>query len=82
MNNNDDENDSFFPRHEGGSGRLRALLQGLEEKQEKLLEHPIYKEGFDDGYQKALINGMHEKQDMKALVRMLVNLYDDDNDCC
>ena len=73
------DNDDLFPKHDGGSGRLRALLRGLDEKQEQLLEHPIYKEGYDDGYQKAVIDMMHERQNTKELVRMLVKLYDDND---
>ena len=37
----------------GGQGRLRALLESLKEDQAKLDNHPIYKEGFDDGFRAA-----------------------------
>ena len=40
----------------GGRGKLRALLEGLKEDQDKLDNHPIYKEGYDDGYAAAQAN--------------------------
>jgi hypothetical protein len=73
-------NDDMFPKHEGGSGRLRALLRGLDEDHEKqMMENPLYREGFDDGYHKALVDALGEKQNMKELIRMLIKLYDDDD---
>lgn len=70
----------MFPKHTGGSGQLRALLQGLGEDQERLINDPRYREGFDDGYQQALVDALGEKQNMKELIRMLIKLYDDDSD--
>jgi hypothetical protein len=37
----------------GGHGKLRALLESLKEDQAKLDNHPIYREGFTDGFQAA-----------------------------
>jgi hypothetical protein len=37
----------------GGNGKLRALLASLKEDQDKLDNHPIYKEGYDDGFRDA-----------------------------
>lgn len=43
-------NDQFPQMPPGGKGTLRAMLASLREDQSKLDEHPIYKEGWDDGY--------------------------------
>lgn len=40
----------------GGKGKLRALLESLKEDQDKLNNHPIYKEGYDDGYAASQVN--------------------------
>jgi|GEM_PF-5563989 len=49
-------NDQFPKLPEGGKGRLRALLASLKEDQSKLDDHPMYKEGYDDGYRAAQEN--------------------------
>ena len=49
-------NDHFPQMPPGGSGRLRALLANLKEDEGKLTENPLYKEGWDDGYQAAQEN--------------------------
>lgn len=51
-----DENNWIPPMPPGGPGRLRALLENLGEDRKKLTEHPLYKEGYDDGYQAAQEN--------------------------
>jgi hypothetical protein len=55
----------------GGHGKLRALLEGLKEDQDKLDNHPIYKEGWDDGYRAAQEN--HRK-----LAKALAKVYNID----
>lgn len=40
----------------GGHGRLRALLAGIQEDEEKLNKNPLYREGWDDGYRAAQEN--------------------------
>jgi hypothetical protein len=52
----------------GGGGKLRALLEGLKEDQDKLNNHPIYKEGFDDGYAAA-------QQNHKRMAKAIANVY-------
>jgi len=76
------DNDSLFPRKpRGGSGKLRALLRGLDENHAKEMEtNELFLEGFDAGYQKALEDMIGQKQNTKELIRMLIKLYDDDND--
>jgi hypothetical protein len=60
----------------GGRGKLRALLEGLKEDQEKLDNHPIYKEGWDDGFQAA--QAAHRKL-TKSLARVYnINDWDDE----
>jgi len=50
-------NNDYFPQMpQGGAGRLRALIEGLKEDQDRLNNHPIYKEGYDDGYRMAQEN--------------------------
>jgi hypothetical protein len=49
-------NDQFPQIPSGGNGRLRAMLDSLKEDRSKLDNHPLYKEGFDDGYQEAQDN--------------------------
>ena len=52
----------------GGHGKLRALLESLKEDQAKLDYHPIYREGFTDGFQAA--QKAHRK-----LTRALAQVY-------
>lgn len=67
MNNN-------FPKiPEGGQGRLRQLLDSLKEDQEKLNSHPIYKEGWDDGFQAA-------QESHRKLTKALSKIYNIDYD--
>lgn len=67
------DNDDLFPRHTGGSGRLRALLQGLGEDQERLTNDPRYQEGYDDGY---TVGRLEAEMEAQCLVRALIKLYD------
>ena len=48
-----DEN-SWMPP--GGPGRIRMILNSLNEDQKKLTDNPLYKEGWDDGYKAAQEN--------------------------
>lgn len=41
---------SSLPFPNDGQSRLKALLVSLGENTEKLTSHPLYKEGWDDGY--------------------------------
>ena len=67
-------NYEFYPQMpQGGQGRLRQLLDSIKEDQEKLNSHPIYKEGWDDGYQAAQEN--HRK-----LTKALAKVYNIDYD--
>jgi hypothetical protein len=59
---------SWIPIPPPGSGRLRRLLENLDEPIEKLTNHHLYKEGFEDGYQQAQEN--HRK-----LVSALSEVY-------
>ena len=54
-------NSQFPQMPPGGKGTLRAMLESLRQDQHpfKLEDHPLYKEGFDDGYQVAQAN--HKK---------------------
>jgi hypothetical protein len=67
-------NDDIFPRHEPGKGRLRALMQRLDEDQEKLFKNPLYVEGYDDGFE---IGKKQAEEEAKCLVRALTKLYDE-----
>lgn len=40
----------------GGRGSLRKMLEGLDEDQKQLENHPIFREGYDKGYADALEN--------------------------
>jgi hypothetical protein len=55
----------------GGQGKLRALLESLKEDQDKLDNHPIYKEGYDDGYKAA-------QEAHRKLTKALANVYNID----
>jgi hypothetical protein len=65
------ENDYFPQMPEGGKGRLRQLLESLQEGQEKLNSHPIYKEGWDDGFQAA-------QESHRKLTKALAKVYNID----
>ena len=52
----------------GGQGKLRALLESLKEDQAKLDNHPIYKEGYDDGFQAA-------QEAHRTLTKALAKVY-------
>ena len=52
----------------GGKNRLKELLDHLHEDQEQLKKHPIYKEGFDDGYASA-------QQNHKRLAKAIASVY-------
>ena len=43
-----------FPN--GGRGSLRKMLEDINEEQNQLEEHPIFREGFDKGYETAQEN--------------------------
>jgi hypothetical protein len=53
------KDESWIPIPPPGAGRLRRLLQNLDEPAEKLTNHHLYKEGFEDGYRQAQDN--HKK---------------------
>ena len=55
----------------GGHGKLRALLASLKEDQAKLDNHPIYKEGYDDGFQAA-------QEAHRKLTKALAKVYNID----
>ena len=55
----------------GGSGRLRALLLSIKEDENKLNNHPLYKEGWDDGFQAA-------QESHKKLASALAKVYNID----
>lgn len=55
----------------GGNGKLRALLASLKEDQDKLDNHPIYREGYDDGFRAA-------QEAHKKLSRALAKVYNID----
>jgi len=63
---NDKNNLPEFP--EGGHGRLRAWLTSIKEEHTQLINHPIYKEGWDEGYKAA-------QQNHKKLANALAKLY-------
>lgn len=65
------ENDNFPQIPESGKGRFRQLLNSLGEEQEKLNSHPIYKEGWDDGFQAA-------QEGHRKLSRALAKVYNID----
>jgi len=47
-------NSNHFPQMpEGGNGRIRALLDSIKENENRLNNHPLYKEGYDDGIRDA-----------------------------
>lgn len=69
-----DEN-NFMPEHEPGKGRLKALLNRLDEDQEKLFKNPLYVEGYDDGFE---IGRKQAEEKAKCLVRALTKLYDEE----
>ena len=55
----------------GGSGKLRALLESLREDQDKLDNHPIYLEGWYDGFQAA-------QEAHRKLAKALAKVYNID----
>ena len=66
-------NDQFPQMPEGGKGRLRQLLESLNEDQEKLNSHPIYREGWDDGFRAA-------QESHRKLTQALAKVYNMDYD--
>jgi hypothetical protein len=68
-------NSQFPQMPPGGKGTLRAMLASLKQDQTpfKLEDHPLYKEGFDDGYQAAQANH-------KMLTSALAKVYNIDAD--
>jgi hypothetical protein len=66
MMSNDDNN--WMPTPPDGPGRLRAMLNRLGEDQKKLTEHPIYKEGYEAGYQVA-------QENHRLLTQVLSKVY-------
>lgn len=66
-------NDQFPQMPQGGNGRLRAMLASLREDQSKLDDHPIYKEGYDDGYNAA-------KENYRKLTSAVAKVYNIDAD--
>ena len=68
-----DPKNSWMPVPPEGPNRLRRLLEQLEEDSNKLTEHPIYKEGYEDGYKTAQFEA-------RCVVRALTKLYEDTSD--
>lgn len=67
------DNDDLFPKvPNGGNGRLRALLKQIQEDENEMLNNPLYKEGYDDGYQQGLFEA---GENAKEIIRRLVKLY-------
>lgn len=66
-------NDQFPQMPQGGRGRLRAMLASLREDQSKLDDHPIYKEGYDDGYNAA-------QENYRKLTSAVAKVYNIDTD--
>jgi hypothetical protein len=69
-------NDHFPQMPPGGKGTLRAMLASLKEGQapfDRLEDHPLYKEGYDDGYQAALAN--HKK--LASALAKVYNINED-----
>lgn len=62
--------DFQFP--EGGNNSIRDMLSGIKIDQEELINHPLYKEGYDDGYRKGKYDA---DEQARALVNTIVNLY-------
>jgi len=73
MINGDDGNEWRPGLPPGGKGTLRAMLDALQEDKKKMYENPLYKEGFDDGYNEALTN-------YQRLTKALHALYNVDRD--
>ena len=69
------DKDNFMPRHEPGKGRLRDLLNRLDEDQEKLFKNPLYVEGWDDG---VLVGRKQAEEEAKSLVRALTKLFQEE----
>lgn len=59
----------FGPFPPGGRGSLKKMLQQIDEEQKELLENPLYKEGFDDGYKQA-------ESDFLKLASAIQQVYD------
>lgn len=66
-------NDELFPKHEPGKGRLKALLNQLDEDQEKLFKNPLYVEGYDDGY---AIGKKEAERRAQHIISGIVSIYD------
>jgi flagellar biosynthesis/type III secretory pathway protein FliH len=64
--------DNFFPKHTPGNGRLRALIDSLNEDQEQLNNNPLYKEGWDEGYQQGKAEA---ENNARRLIKKLIDLY-------
>lgn len=58
---------------EGGSRRIRAMLLQMKEDETRLDNNPLYKEGWDDGYQAAQEN--HRK--LASALAKVYNINDD-----
>lgn len=63
--------DGLFPQ--GGKHNIRNLLKKLGENQDRLTNHPIYKEGFNDGFKQ----GKQEAERLSQhVISGLVRIYD------
>jgi hypothetical protein len=72
-----DPENSWIPIPPPGAGRLRRLLENLDEDTSKLTTHHLYKEGYDDGY---LVGKLEAEEASKCLVRALTKLYDNSSE--
>ena len=69
----DNDGNEWIPGLPGGNNSLKAMLDSLKEDKQKMYDNPLYKEGFDDGHQEALMN-------YQRLTKALHSLYNVDRD--
>jgi hypothetical protein len=62
--------DNFFPKM---PHKLRVMLASLSEDKSMLDDHPIYKEGYDDGYNAA-------QENCRKLIDAVAKVYNIDRD--
>lgn len=65
-----DGNEFTPPEH--GSGKIRALLQKLNEDEERLNNNPLYKEGWKDGYEEGRKEAERRAQ---HIISEIVSIY-------
>ena len=69
------DKDDFMPKHEPGKGRLKALLNRLDEDQEKLFKNPIYVVGWEDG---VVVGRKETERRAQHIISSIVRMYDGD----